>query len=415
MGEDTTNCIGECVHARVLKKGEKVSRNASITSALLSAVKGVTGWYTGSVALMADAVNSFSDIFASLAVYFGLKFSQKEATKKFPYGYYKAETLASLIVSAVIILAGVEILLESVRSFFNPQEITMASYALAVVLVSAFIYVLLARLKVKVGKEIGSPALISDGKHSLVDTASSGLVFCGIFFSYAGYPWLESIAGVAVSLLVMKMGVELGRYAILVLLDACIKPELLEKSREIAETVSGVEGVHSVKLRRSGPFAFGEMHIETKGTLTVNEAHTISERVEKKIKEEIPEIDSIAVHIEPREGPLKVSRVAVPVKENNKFQSTLSSHVGKAPLFFIGTVEEGEITAWEIVENPAALLEKKRGVKAAEFLAEKNTDILVTEEIGKGSHYTLEAEQIKVKKPEGKTLKDIVLNAAQEY
>ena len=399
----------------ILKKGEKISLNSSIASAVLSVAKAVTGWYTGSVALIADAVNSFSDIFASLAVYFGLKFSQKEATKQFPYGYYKAETLASLTVSVLIVFAGIEILSESVKSFFNPKVVFMAPYALIVVSVSAFIYGVLARYKVKIGEEIGSPALISDGKHSLIDTASSALVFFGIFFSYAGYPILESAAGVVVSLLVIKMGIELGRYAVLVLLNACVNPELLQKTKKIAESVSGVKSVHSVKLRRSGPFAFGEMHLETKGTLTVNEAHEISERVEQKIQKDIPEIDSMTVHIEPREGPLRVCRVAVPVQNDNGMHSDVSSHVGKAPYFFIAVIEEGKITSWEVVENPAATLERKRGLKAAEFLAEKNADILVTEEIGKGSQYTLEAEQIKVKKPEGETLEEILLHAARKF
>jgi len=105
---------GEIMEKDILKKGETTSKYASITSMVFSVVKGITGWYTGSVALMADAVNSFSDIFASLAVYFGLKLSQKKATKQFPYGYYKAETLASLLVSVLIVVAGIEIFIESV-------------------------------------------------------------------------------------------------------------------------------------------------------------------------------------------------------------------------------------------------------------------------------------------------------------
>ena len=399
----------------ILKKGERISKNASIACAVLSGVKAVTGWYTGSVALLADAVNSFSDIFASLAVFFGLKFSQKEATKQFPYGYYKAETLASFIVSVVIVLAGIEILSESVHAFFNPALIVMAPYALVVVLVSALVYSFLAQYKVKIGKEIGSSALVSDGKHSLVDTASSGLVFFGILLSHIGYPNLEPIAGVVVSLLVVKMGVELGRYAILVLLDACVKPELVEKVKRIAEAVPGVEGVHSVKLRRSGPYAFGEMHLETKDMLTVAEAHEISEKTEQAIKGEIFEIDSLSVHIEPKKGPLKVCKVAVPLENCRGLNSDVSSHVGKAPYFLMGTVRENKVVYWEIVENAAASLEKKKGVKAAEFLAENKVDVLVTGEVGEGSHYALAAEHIKVNPPEGETLEEIVLHAAREY
>jgi cation diffusion facilitator family transporter len=398
----------------VLKEGEKVSLYSSATSMALSAVKALTGWYTGSVALMADAVNSFSDIFASLAVYFGLKLSQKKATRQFPYGYYKAETLASLTVSVIIVLAGVEILLESARTFLTPGEVVMAPYALVVVSISAAAYFVMARYKVTIGKKIQSPALISDGKHSLIDVASSGLVFSGILLSHIGYPRLEPVAGFVVGVFIIKMGVTLGRYAVLVLLDACVNPDLIKKTRLIAEQVPGVEGVHHLKLRRSGPYAFGEMHLETKGTLTVAEAHTISDTVEKRIKKEIPEIDSITVHIEPRKGPLKMCTVAVPVENDKGLHSDMSSHLGKAPFFLVATVEEGAITKWDLVENPAAHLEKKRGVKAAEFLKEMGADIVVTGEVGTGSQYTLTAEHIAVKSPEGDTIEEVILRAAGE-
>jgi cation diffusion facilitator family transporter len=398
--------------ANLLKKGEKASRYSTITSAVLSIVKAMVGLYTGSVALLADAINSLSDVFASLAVYLGLKLSQKKANKQFPYGYYKAETLASLIVSALIVVAGIEILIESVKSFFAPQEIVMASHALIVVSLSAGAYYILGRYKMKIGEEIGSPALVSDGNHSLIDTASSGLVFLGIVSSIIGYPQLESIAGVIISGLILWMGIRMGRYSLLVLLDACVKPELIQKTREIAETVYGVEGVHSIKMRRSGPYAFGELHLETKGTLTVNEAHEVSEKVEKTIKEHIPEIDALHVHIEPRKGPLKQAIVAVPVNEDRGLDSEISSHLGKAPYFLIARVEQDEITRWEVVKNPSIHKDRKKGVTAGEFLAENQVDAVVVQEPGKGSLYTLQAHQIQTVSPEGITLQEIILNAA---
>jgi cation diffusion facilitator family transporter len=406
VGKNTGDAVVHDLH-----KGETVSKYSSVTSTVISVAKGVTGYYTGSVALMADAVNSFSDIFASLAVFFGLKLSQKKATKKFPYGYYKAETLASLVVSVLIVVAGIEILWEAGHAVFNPGSIVMAPYALIVVFVSSVVYVIMARYKIKTGEEIESTALINDGKHSLVDTASSGLVFAGILLSYIGYPWLEAVAGIIVSALVIKVGVEQGRYAVLVLLDACLKPELIEKAQEIALDVQGVEGVHNVKIRRSGPFAFGEMHLETKSTLSVEEAHGISEEVTIAVKKAIPEIDSISVHIEPKKGPLTKGKIAVPVTDDKGLQSGISSHLGKAPYFVIATVKEGKIIKVDTIKNPGAKSEEKRGVKAVEALAEQEVDIVVTKSTGKGSQYALDAHRIQVKEPKGETLKEIIENA----
>jgi cation diffusion facilitator family transporter len=395
-----------------LKKGEKASRYSTITCAVLSVMKAFVGLYTGSVALLADAINSFSDVFASLAVYLGLKLSQKKASVQFPYGYYKAETLASLVVSVLIVIAGIEILIESVEAFFMPQEIMMASHALIAVSLSAGAYYILAQYKRKIGKEIGSPALVSDGTHSLIDTASSGLVFLGIVSSTIGYPQLESVAGIIISGLILWMGIRMGRYSLLVLLDACVKPELIQKTRDIVVTVQGVEGVHSIKMRRSGPYAFGELHLETKGNLTVNEAHDVSERVEEIVKKNIPEIDALHVHIEPRKGPLKQAVVAVPVKKNRGLESHISPHLGKAPYFIIARVEHHEIMEWEVVENPSIHKDKKKGVTAGEFLAENQVDAVVIQEPGKGSKYTLQAHQIRSVPPEGNTLQEIILHAA---
>ncbi|MBU7043296.1 MAG: cation diffusion facilitator family transporter [Theionarchaea archaeon] len=397
----------------ILKKGEKASQYSTVTCLILSGLKIIVAVYTGSVALLADAINSFSDVFASLAVFFGLKFSQKKANTQFPYGYYKAETLASLLVSGLIVFAGIEILIESINAFFSPSVINMATHALVVVSVSAGAYLFLAMYKMKIGEEIGSPALVSDGKHSLIDTASSGLVFLGIVSSMIGYPQLESVAGIIISGLIIWMGIRMGRYAVLVLLDACVKPELIEETRSIAEAIPGVEGVHSVKMRRSGPYAFGELHLETKGTLTVEEGHEVSEKVEKAVREAIPEIDSLQVHIEPRKGPLKECIVAVPVTEDQGLESGISSHVGKTPYFLIARVEQGEITRWNIEKNPSQDKEKKKGVTAAEFLAEMHVDVVVADDPGKGALYTLQANKIRTAAPQGDTLEEIVRHAAR--
>lgn len=397
----------------ILKKGEKASQYSTVTCMILSGLKIIVAVYTGSVAVMADAINSFSDVFASLAVFFGLKLSQKKANTQFPYGYYKAETLASLLVSGLIIFAGIEILIESINAFFSPSVINMATHALVVVTVSAGAYLYLALYKMKIGKEIGSPALVSDGKHSLIDTASSGLVFIGIVSSMIGYPQLESVAGIIISGLIIWMGIRMGRYSVLVLLDACVKPELVEETRSIAEAIPGVEGVHSVKMRRSGPYAFGELHLETKGTLTVEEGHDVSEKVEKAVREAIPEIDSLQVHIEPRKGPLKECKVAVPVREDQGLESGISSHVGKTPYFLIAHVEQGEITRWNIEKNPSQNKEKKKGVIAAEFLAEMHVDVVVADDPGKGALYTLQANKIRTAAPQGDTLEEIVRHAAR--
>jgi len=122
-----------------LKKGEKAAKYSTLANLTLAVMKLVVGLFSGSIALLADAVHSFSDIFASVAVYIGLKLSQKEPDDKFHYGYYKFETLASLIVSVIIVLTGFEIVVESIKGIITPAQMTIPLLVITVSLISVVV------------------------------------------------------------------------------------------------------------------------------------------------------------------------------------------------------------------------------------------------------------------------------------
>lgn len=212
-----------------LKKGEKAAKYSSVINLLLAIVKGAVGLLSGSIALIANSIHSFSDIVASLAVYIGLKLAQRKPDEKFPYGYYKVETFASLIISAIIVVTGIEIALESYNAFLNPEIIEIPLIALFVAALSALVSFLLARYKEGVGKEISSQALINDGKHSFIDIFSSSIVFIGILSSYLGYLGIQGISGILVAVLIIYLGLKLAKDDVLVLLDASIDPKKLVK------------------------------------------------------------------------------------------------------------------------------------------------------------------------------------------
>lgn len=175
------------------KKGEKAAIYSSLINLLLAIIKAIIGFLSGSITLIADSIHSFSDIAAS--AYVGLKLSGRDTDEKFPYGYYKVESFASLIISILIIIMGIEIALESYKAFLNPNIIQIPLISLTVAALSVFISFLLARYKDKIGKEIGSQALINDGKHSFIDIFSSLIVFIGISSSFLGYLILQGILG----------------------------------------------------------------------------------------------------------------------------------------------------------------------------------------------------------------------------
>lgn len=393
-----------------LKKGEKIAKYSSLVNMFLALLKGMVGVLSGSIALIADAVNSFSDIFASIAVYIGLRLSQRKPDEKFPYGYYKLETFSSLVVSLIIIFSGVEIAIESFHSYLNPEPIGIPLISLSVAVISVIMNLVLFRYQGRVGKEIRSQALVNDGKHSLVDALSSCIVFIGIFLAYIGHTSIQGVAGFIIAILIIYMGLKLGKDALLVLLDVGPDPQQIQTIQSLLKTIPGVEGFHDIKIRRSGPFVFAELHLETKKELPVEKAYELSEKVKMKVKDVITELDTLTVQIEPAKK--DKMRFVIPLESNKGWDSSISKHFGKAPYFLIAELKKGKLENYKIEVNPGKDLEKKRGIKAAEFLAKEAVDVLISgEDVGEGPSYVLMEELIQIVDLEGEDLDEILNNA----
>ena len=217
---------------------------------------------SGSVALLADSVHSFADIFSSATVWVGMKLIQKKPSERFPYGYYRAETFALLIVSLTIVASGVLILKEAIDKLSEPSGILFPSLVLIVAALSGLVSLFLGRYKRNVGSAIGSQSLVGEGQHSIVDVYASLLVFIGVFFSSLGFPVAEVLAGLTIGVYVIKVGVWFGKDAILALMDISLSPDRVTEIRQLLESVQGVAGVHEIRFRKSGPVAFGEMHVD---------------------------------------------------------------------------------------------------------------------------------------------------------
>lgn len=392
---------------KIFIKGERVAKNSSIVVALIGLIKGIIGIISGSIALIAQAIDSLTDVFSSLAVYTGLKLAQKEPTEKFPYGYYRAETFASLIVAIFIIASGILIIRESILRFLQPSSISYPFFAMSAAALSIPVLYLLVRYNKKIGEEINSQALIGESKNFSFDIYSSILVFISILSLYFGIPWVEPTAGIIISILILKTGFEIGKDAILTLMDAVLKPGHVKKIREIGESVEGVLGVHDIKIRKSGPFCFGEMHMEVEEDLTVDKAHAISEEVEHKAKQECEDLERLNIHIEPAKR--KKFRVSIPLKNDKGLDSIVTSHFADVPFFLILDVEKKQIKNWKIKPNPGEKLSKKKGINAAKFLIEEKVNTLIVGELGEAPFHILKDNLVEIYKlPDNKSIEKII-------
>jgi len=369
------------------QRGENIAKLSSFAAAMIGLTKGVVGLFTGSTALLAQAVDSFTDVFASVAVYLGLKFTQKKPTEKFPYGYYRAETFASLIVAIIIILSGLEIARESTMRFLQPEAVSFPYVAMSVAAISIPFLFFLAKYNKKIGEDINSQAIVGQAKNFTLDVYSSMLVFLGVLSSYLGIPWIEALVAVIISAFILKTGASIGKDSVLALMDAVLKPEHISKLRRLSEEVPGVIGVHDIKIRKSGPFCFGEMHMEVEEDLPLERAHAIAEEVERKAKQECEELETLVIHMEPAKR--KKFRIAVPIEEDRGLESTPNPHFGSASNFIIIEIDQGQIKNWTVKPNPGAKLSKKRGITSADFLIAERVNTVLAGELGEGPFHVL--------------------------
>lgn len=390
-----------------LSTGQRVAAVATLLTVLMAVGKGVIGQLRGSPALTADAVHSFADTLAIFASWVGLKLAERPPSKRFPFGLYRAETLAALLVSAFLLMAGGHLLCESIQGLFGKtpdlgHNIDVLAAALASAGLSLGIYL----WEKRAGTRLGSQSLLANADESRVDIMTSLAVFVGAGASYIGVQHVEMLVTVALSILILWLGVKHGRIALLSLLDADLDPEMAGRVGAIAEQTPGVMRVEEVRLRQAGLFWFGMARIQLRRSVDITRGHEIAHRVAESVCQSIPRIEALTVHLEPF-APRKM-HVLVPVAENT-MASPLSEHFGRAQFFALVTLDDARVANVEFIENPARQAQARAGLAAIKQLFEKNTaDTVITREIGEIAFHALRDYYVEVHEAPKDTLKNVL-------
>ncbi|MFW6083498.1 MAG: cation diffusion facilitator family transporter [Thermoplasmatota archaeon] len=392
----------------ILKESEKAAFLTTITTLLLAVGKGLAGLLSGNLVLLTDGVHSAADILPIFASWFGLKIAQREPDEKFPYGYYKAESLASLFVSIFIIYIAIEFTLEGFSKLFEVSSVSHPIIAGGVAFSSIFISFLIAKYQKQVGEKTNSQSLITNSKESMMDVLSSVLVFVAIALSYLEVRYVEGAVTMLIALMIFKVGFESIKDSAYALMDISPSEGVEESVVEVIGNISGVEGYQNLKLRKSGPFVFGEVTVKVRKSIDVDRAHEISENLENKLKDKLKTIDSFTTHIEPYKT--TKSRIALPIKTDEGITSELSDKFGRAPYFIIVSLdtEKKKIEDWEVKENKFEDKEVRAGLNAANLIVKEKIDSLITKEIGKISFHTLRDHIVDVYKCEDDITEDLV-------
>ena len=288
--------------SNTLVQGGKVARKSFAVQLMVGITEVFMGIFTLSVALIADGIQSFADAGVSLIVWIGLRISRRAPDGKFHFGYYRVETFSSIIAALFMATLGIVVLYESYQEFLKPTAIANPELALIVAFLAAAVSFALLIYKRRAAKTYNSLALKTDANNSIKDVLTSITAFVGIALArYFNVIQTDAIAGIIISLFVFTMVYTIMKEASLVLMDACQCPEILTDIQNIAKSVKQVKHVHSLRMRKIGPYLIGDLHVVVDADLTVRDSSKIAYEIEELVKKEFDEVIEIKVRIDPDE------------------------------------------------------------------------------------------------------------------
>lgn len=280
------------------KKATVVSTSVA---ALLTLMKLVIGIASGSVAVLASAVDSVLDMFVSIFNYFAISNSEKPADKTFNYGRGKVEALASVIEGTIITISGLFLLYQAGRKAIDGSVSQYMDISIVVMILSMFITIFLVMFLNKIAKKTNSMVIKADALHYKTDVYSNAAVLISLLLvSFTGYEIIDVIVGGAIALFIIYSAYELIHDGVLVLLDRAVDDEIVLGIEKVIRNNDRVNTYHLLKTREAGHQTFVEVHLVFDCIITLMDAHRASDDIERKIKNLDEKRDwVINIHMDP--------------------------------------------------------------------------------------------------------------------
>ena len=284
-----------------IKRSLKTTLIGIIASFILAGIKIFTGIVGNSYALIADGIESLTDIFTSSIVLTGLYFSAKPADEDHPYGHGKAEPFAGVAVAFGIFIAAMIIIVQSVYEIITPHH-APAPFTLIVLILVIITKETLFRFVIKVGTTVNSVAVKSDAWHHRSDAITSAAAFIGISIALIGgegYESADDFAALFASVIIIINAYRIFKPALYELLDTAPPAQTIQKVRNVASKVENVMGIDKCFVRKMGFDYFVDIHVLVDANLPVHKGHQIAHKVKDELMKEYPNISDVLVHIEP--------------------------------------------------------------------------------------------------------------------
>ena len=264
----------------------KVSIIGIIANVFLSAFKAVIGFISGSIAIVLDAVNNITDVASSLVTIIGTKLANKKPDREHPFGHGRAEYLTAMVISVIILYAGITSLTESIKKIINPITPKYNVVSLIIVVVAILVKIVLGEYVKRKGKELNSTSLINSGQDAKLDSVISlSTLIAAIIFIFTSIS-LEAYLGIIISIIIIKAGIDMIREAISSVLGERVDPELISDIKKTIIKYDDVKGVYDLVLNNYGPNTYtGSVHIEVLDTMDIDEIDVLQRKITQKVFE----------------------------------------------------------------------------------------------------------------------------------
>lgn len=312
------------------KEQRKATLVGAATNFVLSVAQVIIGILGNSQALVADAMHTFSDLLSDGVAYWAARHSHIAPDQDHPYGHGRFETAATLGIATLLTLVGIGISWAAGDRLFNadaqvvPDPITLYTAGFTILAKEG-----LYHYTIMMARRLKSEMLRASAWHHRSDALSSVIVFVGVGGSLMGLRYLDSIAALAVGLMILRIAWELGFGAFRELTDAGLANEKVGRIRQLIEEVGGVNAIHMLRTRTSGGLASVDVHLLVEPRVSVSEGHMVGQEVMDRLRREIEEVTDVTVHIDPEDDEAGTPSEGLPLR--NEAEALLAERWGEFP------------------------------------------------------------------------------------
>ncbi len=396
-----------------LAKGQRIALLSALLIFALALVKAFVGYLFNSPLLIADAWHSGADILINLSSLAGLKIAARKKSSRFPYGLYRAETIASLLIGGVIVYVGSGLVKEGWhRLFMQNLETDFPAIPIFIAAVSCAVSLILAVKQRAIGLAIGSQALLATAREAFFDIFTSLFVLLGMVFVFIRVPFVEGAVILLIAGFIIKLGIETAWRAIMILMDANLDQELKTRIEKALGGIDGVTGVEWAAVRQSGPFKIVTCIIRTSSSLRLYQSHALADTAENMLLEKYQSIESVFVHVEPEKGLSDMS--VIPVGEKKGLEARLFEQFGKAPYFMMLRMDGDPVEIESYLENQYLENKGHIGLNVVKSILDSPIGVVFVSRIGEISFHMLRDHGVDVFKVNRRMTARQIIDAYRE-